>query len=49
MKKVDLKRIVKRKVKGTVDRPELLDEACKPISGFEEAYSELRNERGKMK
>ncbi|AJB41675.1 hypothetical protein TCARB_0619 [Thermofilum adornatum 1505] len=28
-------------------RPELLEEACKPVAGFEEAYRELLEERKK--
>jgi hypothetical protein len=30
-----------------VKRPDLLDDACRPILGFEEAYEELRKERMK--
>lgn len=28
-------------------RPDLLEEACKPVPGFEEAYRELLEERGR--
>ncbi|MEM0054098.1 MAG: VapB-type antitoxin [Nitrososphaeria archaeon] len=44
-RRVDLNEAIRYLLTYRIKKPELLEEACKPIQGFEEAYSELRRER----
>jgi hypothetical protein len=45
-KRVDLNEAI-RYLLTRNKRPDLLEEACRPVPGFEEAYRELVRERGK--
>lgn len=44
-RRVDLNEAIRYLITRGVKRPDLLERACQPISGFEEAYRELREER----
>ncbi|MGB9727726.1 MAG: VapB-type antitoxin [Nitrososphaeria archaeon] len=46
-RRVDLNEAIRYLISRSVKRPELLEKACKPIEGFEEAYKELKEERRK--
>ncbi|MGB9759550.1 MAG: VapB-type antitoxin [Thermoproteota archaeon] len=44
-RRVDLNEAIRYLLNMRVKRPDLLEEACKPVHGFEEAYEELKKER----
>jgi predicted CopG family antitoxin len=44
-RRVDLNDAIRYLLRTHVKRPVFLDEACRPIPGFEDAYKELRKER----
>ncbi len=46
-RRVDLNEAIRYLLTRGAKRPELLEEACRPVSGFEEAYEELMRERGR--
>lgn len=46
-RRVDLNEAIRYLIARGVRRPDLLEQACQPIPGFEEAYKELKGERAK--
>jgi predicted CopG family antitoxin len=46
-RRVDLNEVIRYLINKGVKKPDLLDKACEPIEGFEEAYKELKEERRK--
>lgn len=44
-RRVDLNEAIRYLLNSNVKRPDLLERACQPIPGFEEAYKELKEER----
>jgi predicted CopG family antitoxin len=46
-RRVDLNEAIRYLLTKGIKRPDLLEKACRPISGFEDAYKELRKERMK--
>jgi hypothetical protein len=44
-RRVDLNDAIRYLLRTRVKHPVLLDNACRPIPGFEDAYKELRKER----
>jgi len=48
-RRVDLNEAIRYLLTKGIKRPDLLEKACRPISGFEDAYKELRKERMKDK
>ncbi|MDW8034748.1 MAG: hypothetical protein RMI79_07475 [Nitrososphaerota archaeon] len=44
-RRVDLNEAIRYLITRNFKRPDLLERACKPVSGFEEAFRELREER----
>jgi predicted CopG family antitoxin len=46
-RRIDLNEAIRYLLNMRVKRPDLLEEACKPVPGFEEAYEELKKERMK--
>lgn len=48
-RRVDLNEAIRYLIARGVKRPDLLERACQPIPGFEEAYKELKEERARGK
>jgi hypothetical protein len=46
-RRVDLNEAIRYLLTKGIKRPDLLEKACRPISGFEDTYKELRKERMK--
>lgn len=44
-RRVDLNEAIRYLLTKGIKRPELLEQACRPIAGFDDAYKELRKER----
>lgn len=44
-RRVDLNDAIRYLITRGVKRPDLLERACQPVPGFEDAYKEMREER----